>query len=451
MLKKILRLSVLAFLLLALAFGATACRDRNDPGGGTIGSDDPEAVELRIGYQQDSSEARIITSLANAFVGEQKEKGVSVRITLVGISAADYNQSVLKMYNAKTLPDVVYTYDDYASQWAENGVFENLDPYFEKDEFDFSLYDMNAFEAAKVYNDSVYSAPREYNQPVVYVNTSLMSQYGIDFTQYADGWTWDEMVSILENIRGQMDKQTNSDYVYPLDSSFEWAAMLNAFVRSEGGYLFDPETRTAGFEEDGTQSAMNEIMQLINDRLIANPRSTVSGGAFLNGNAVLWITSRPKISSCIDSEIELAFLPMPLMGENEHYLCYGNTGYAISSISQNKELAWEFCKFVMSESGQEVFSETGNCVPILLSMQQDENATWRNYQTLSGVDQSAFVRSDGDEYTYILATYARRYNQSKERDIYTKVSQLIGELSNYTKQGAAAFCTYAQAQVEGVM
>lgn len=131
---------------------------------GPIGSDDPDAVELRIAYQQDSSEARIITALASAFADAQEEQGNSVRIVPVGISAASYNQSVLQMYNAKTLPDVVYTYDDYASQWAENGVFENLDGYIAED-LTLSLYDANAFEAARVYNGSVYYAPREYNQP----------------------------------------------------------------------------------------------------------------------------------------------------------------------------------------------------------------------------------------------------------------------------------------------
>lgn len=450
MLKKLLRLPVLICLIVGMVFGAVACTrgGETDTGDGSIGSDDPEAVELQVAYQQDSSEARIITALASGFVKEQEAKGVSVRIVPVGISAADYNQSILKMYNGGNLPDVVYTYDDYASQWAENGVFENLDPYFEKDSFDFSKYDENAFEPARVYNGSLYYAPREYNQPVVFINTSIMKQqYGVDYEQYKDDWTWDEMVSVLRAIRTKMDAQPNRDYIYPLDSSFEWAAMLNAFVLSEGGYLFNAETKTVGFEEQGTQAAMGEIMQLINDKLIADPRSTVSGGAFLNGNAAMWITSRPHVSSCIEGEIELAFLPMPLMGENEHYLCYGNTGYAISSISDKKDLAWEFCKYVMSESGQEVFSSTGNCVPILLSMQQDENATWRKY--LEGVDQSAFIRSDSDEYTYVLSTYARGYDPSKERGIYNKVRQLIGELSNYSS--AAAFCTYAQAQVKGVM
>ncbi len=440
MLKRIMRFGLLALLACAFAFGAAACS-----GGGNQSIGDADGEELRVSYQQDSAEARVFTALANAFVAEQKEKGNSVRITPIAISAADYNQSILKMNRAETLPDVVYTYDDYASQWAENGVFENLDSYIERD-LDLSLYDANAFEAARVYNGSVYFAPREYNQPVVFVNTALMEKYGIDVSRYAGGWTWDEMVALLQDVREKMDGERNKDSLYPLDSSFEWSAMLNAFVRSEGGYLFDPETGKAGFAEAGTQAAMGKIMQLIEDKLIADPRSNVSGGVFLNGNAALWIMSRPRVSSCLDSEIELAFLPMPKMGEETHYLCYGNTGYAVSSASEKKELAWEFCKFVMSETGQEVFSETGNCVPILLSMQKDENAAWR--QSLSGVDQSAFVRSEGDGYTYVLSTYARGYDQSKERSIYTKVSQLIGQLSQY--KTAAEFCEYAQGQVNGV-
>ncbi len=165
----------------------------------------------------------------------------------------------------------------------------------------------------------------------------------------------------------------------------------------------------------------------------------------------MWITSRPKVSACIDSEISLEFLPVPKMGEEEHYLSYGNTGYAISAISEKKDLAWEFLQFVMSEAGQTTFSKTGNCVPILLSMQNDPDAEWRNY--LPGVNQDAFVRSSEmmKEYTYILTTYARGYNQTKERDIYNKVKLLMGELQNMvTEQSAAAFCAYAQEQVNGV-
>ena len=438
------RFSLLLCLLLALVFGAAACGGGGDDPESSV---DPNAVELRIAYQQDSAEARIITSLANAFIEEQAGQGNSVRVTPVGISAASYNQSILQMNRAGTLPDVVYTYDDYASQWAENGVFENLDPWFEADGFDFSLYDPNAFEPARVYDGSLYYAPREYNQPVVYVNTELAERYGLDIEKYADGWTWEQMVEELRGIRVAMNEQPNSDYLYPLDSSFEWAAMLNGFVLSEGGFLFDPERQTPGFDQPGTQTAMEEIMQLIEDRLIADPRSTVSGGAFLNGNAVLWFMSRPRVSSCLDSEIELAFLPMPLMGEETHYLCYGNTGYAISASSEKKDLAWEFCKFVMSESGQEVFSATGNCVPILLSMQQDEDAVWRN--SLPGVDQSAFLRDESQDYTYVLSTYARGYDPSAEREIYNKMRQLMTELSTY--DSISAFCTYAQGQVEGVM
>lgn len=429
---------------LCLLCGAFGCR-------GNTNDTDPDAVELRVGYQQDTSEGIVTTALAKAFVEEQAALGKKVKVTPIGIPAGSYNDTVLRMYNGETLPDVVYTYDDYASLWAQNGVFEKLDPYFAQDEFDFSLYDSKAFEAARVYQNSIYYAPREYNHPVVFVNTAMMKEYGVDISAYRNGWTWEQLVALCEKIRTEMDKKPMKDYLYPLDASMEWAPVLNAFVRSKGGELFDPESGNPGFDQAGTLTAMTEINDMIGKKLIPDPRSTASGGAFLNENAAMWITSRPKVSSCVDSEIELAFLPMPKMGgeEGAHYLSYGNTGYAISSISEKKELAWEFLKFVMSERGQETFSATGNCVPILTSMQNAADATWRN--SLPGVDQSAFVSSEGDGYTYILTTFARGYNPSKERDIYNKIRQLMGELrGKSTAESVSSFCSYAQEQVNGV-
>ena len=442
--KKILKTLLLFVLSLCTVIVSFGCGNTGDPA-------DPDAVELRVGYQQDSAEGVITTTLAKAFVEEQAAKGNKVKVTPIGIPAGSYNDTVLRMYNGKNLPDVIYTYDDYASLWAQKGVFENLDSYFTDAGFDFTLYDEKAFDAARVYGDSIYFAPREYNHPVVYVNADMMKEYGIDLSAYRNGWTWDDLLSVSRTLRAKMNEKPIKDYLYPLDSSIEWAPVLNAFVRSNGGFLFAPETGNPGFDQAGTQAAMAEISSLISERLIPDPRSTSSGDAFLNENAAMWITSRPKVSACIDSEISLKFLPVPKMGEEEHYLSYGNTGYAISAISEKKDLAWEFLQFVMSEAGQTTFSKTGNCVPILLSMQNDPDAEWRNY--LPGVNQDAFVRSSEmmKEYTYILTTYARGYNQTKERDIYNKVKLLMGELQNMvSEQSAAAFCAYAQEQVNGV-
>ena len=86
-------------------FGGTCCGALP----GNTNDTDPDAVELRVGYQQDTSEGIVTTALAKAFVEEQAALGKKVKVTPIGIPAGSYNDTVLRMYNGETLPDVVTT------------------------------------------------------------------------------------------------------------------------------------------------------------------------------------------------------------------------------------------------------------------------------------------------------------------------------------------------------
>lgn len=447
-LKKLLCLLMATVMMLAVLSGCGNSQGgQNDTSGDDSSKGDPNAIELRVSYQQDNAEGLITKKLAQAFEKEQKEKGNSVKVTLVGIKAADYNKQILQMASTESLPDVIYTYDDYASQWAKKGVFENLDSYF-ADDIDSSIYDDSIFEAAKVYEGSMYFAPREYNHPVIFINTELFEKYDVNFEQYQEGWTWSQFVDVCEKLREGMNREKTKDYLYPMESSLTWAPVYNAWIQSFGGYVFNPENATVGLSDNATKGAITELKAMIDDKLFADPRSVSSGESFLNGNAAMFISTRPSVMNCLDSEIKLAFLPMPIMDEGTTYLSYGASGYAISAKSNKKELAWEFLKFIISENGQEIFSETGNCVPIIKSMQNDENATWR--KSLDGVNQDAFVlnESQQDKYTRILTVYARGYDPDKERNIYSQAGALIRELST---KSVSEWMEYAAAQLKGAL
>lgn len=442
--KKLLCVALTAVMTLGCISGCGANKGDSEEGDS---ANDPNAVELSVGFLQTNSETANIQKLVREFEAEQKEKGSPVKVKLVGIQSSDYNKQILQMASVETLPDVVYTYDDYASQWAAKGVFENLDSYFEKD-IDMSLYDDVAFEPARVYENSLYFAPREYNHPVVFVNTETFEKYGIEYKQYQNGWTWSQFMDTLKKLREEMNKDKLSDYLYPLDGNLHWAPIYNAWIRSFGGYVFNPEDNSVGLSEPGTIKAITEIKTMVDNKLVTDPRGASGGGTFSSGNAAMSLQVRPSVSSAVEAGIKLAFLPMPTMESGTTYLSYGSSGFAMSATSEKKELAWEFLKFIMGEKGQEIFSSTGNGIPILKAMQTDENAAWR--KSLEGVNQDAFIISESqkDTYTRILTVYARGYDPDKERGIYTKAGSLIGELYNKSVQ---EWADYATAGLKGVL
>lgn len=421
--------------MIALVLTCVCCFSLFACGGGEKNKD-----VLYVTYQDVDSEMMLIKKVGDAFEQKMAKEGVNVKVGYKTVNISSYNSDMLKQWNSENLADVIYTYDNYASKWSKKGVFENLDDYFTSSNFDFTLYDEYAFNSAKTYNGSIYYAPRTYDQPVIYVNKDLFEKFNVEVPS-AENFTWTKLMDVCAKLRAAMDKEANASVLRPLDVNFKWEPVYNAFVKSFGGYIYDAETDTIGFNDEGTVKAFEKIREMMDLNYI--PATTGGGaGLFTSKKAAMYIMSRPSVSGLETRNMKnVAFLPMPEfdseftgMSDNESYWCYGTTGYAINSRSDKKELAWKFLQFVMSEEGQNIISATGANVPIIKSMQTDPNATWKTgINFLKDVDQSAFIFDSKKEsvYTRILATYARTEssNDEYENTIYTNVGTIIGSFS----------------------
>lgn len=421
--------------MIALILTCVCCLSLFACGGGT-----KDKSTLYVTYQENDAEMMLIKKLGDAFEKKMEKEGVSVKVGYNAISISSYNSDMLKQWNSGNLADVIYTYDEFASKWSKKGVFENLDDYFTSSNFDFTLYDEYAFNSAKTYNGSIYYAPRTYDQPVIYVNKDLFAKFGVEVPS-AENFTWTKLMEVCAQLRAAMDKEANASVLRPIDVNFKWQPIYNAFVKSFGGYIYDAEKDTIGFNEKGTVKAFEKIREMMDLKYI--PATTGGGaGLFTSKKAAMYIMSRPSVTGLEDRGIKnVAFLPMPEfdseftgLSDNASYYCYGTTGYAINSRSDKKDIAWKFLQFIMSEEGQNTISASGANVPIIKSMQTDPNATWKTgIDFLKNVDQSAFTFDSKKEavYTRILATYARTKssNDEYENTIYTNVSSIIGSFS----------------------
>ena len=330
------------FRMLALILTTICCFPLFACGGGS-----DESV-LTVSYQDNEAEMMLIKRLGDRFSEKMAEEGVTVKVKAKAITISSYNSDMLKQWNSNTLSDVIYTYDEFASKWSKKGVFENLDDYFEQADFDFGLYDEYAFNSARTYNSSIYYAPRTYDQPVIYVNKDIFEKYGVEVPS-PDNFTWTKLMQVCSELRSGMDKETNASVLRPLDVNFKWQPVYNAFVRSFGGYIYDAETDTIGFNETGTVNAFAKIREMMDKKFI--PATTGGGaGLFTSKKAAMYIMSRPSVPGLESRGMtNVAFLPMPIFDseftgslDNESYWCYGTTGYAINSRSEKKDIAWKF-------------------------------------------------------------------------------------------------------------
>ena len=166
----------------------------------------------------------------------------------------------------------------------------------------------------------------------------------------------------------------------------------------------------------------------------------------------MWFTTRPNVLTCLNNNINLAFAPIPRFtqtqtqqAENTTYVGYGSAGYAVSAMSSQKTLAWEFVKFCACEQGQKIISGNGASVPTLNSLKND--ASWKEPVKVDNavVDQSAFLY---DGLTRTLSTYARGVNAEVEYSIYQTVQSKIISGIKKEEETPALLCSSIYATIK---
>ena len=435
---------VIAIALSALCCGSlVACG-----GGGNKGGSN----ELSIFVRNTVKEIATINQMTTAFKEKMKTEGQEITIKIKTLSDATYNRDMLNAIQSQDLPDVIYIADEYLENWAMKGTLENLDPYFQTANFDFSKHDEAAFEISKCVGrnseEHLYMVPRTYDQPLIALNVDLWQDLmGSDVAvPTADvTWTWSKLMQIFEDMRTAMDAkygEASATYL-PMDVQLGWQAFYEPFIRSFGGYVYNAENFSIGMNTQGTKAAVTKLKAMLDNKYIA----AVSGNQFVNKKAAMWIISRPYIGSDWNEDYgidNVAFLPLPIydsaftgVENGTSYYAYGSVGFAMNSGSKNKDLAYKYLEFTLSEAGQTIWAQSALSVPTLLSMQQDENALWKkSYTFLEGVDQSAFTFTDykKDAYTRIQATYARTGNAEKtyESGFYDEATSIFVTLGTKT-------------------
>lgn len=427
---------------------------------------------LLVTVSDDDRDIEIQLALQDAFVTYMKAKGKDVKVSYNTYTSSSYSQDLLNLQAGKKLGDVIQTSDRFASLFAYKKVFEPLDDFIADDSsFDINDYDSEIIESARAYQNKIYYMPRSYDQVVIFINTDFFESIGVEYPKpdtTADDpwawWTWDKCLELCQQIQEAVANsayKANKDYIYPMDANPFWNPVYNAIIKSFGGKTVDADTLTTGFKSDDdkhqeTLNAVEFIKSLVTNRYTSSTNDTrflekVGGKNKINCIG-MWFTTRPNVLTCLNNKINLAFAPLPRFTQNQTgktqnttYVGYGSLGYAVSSMSSQKTLAWEFVKFCASEEGQKIISEGGASVPTLNGLKNLE-ASWVNAvkdKDENVVDQSAFLYNG---LTRTLSTYARGVNAEVENNIYQSVqSKIISEIGTIS---ADTLCDHIYDQIK---
>lgn len=383
----------------ALVLGLCACVPVEDINDGNEFEDD--AVTIVVAIKADSTEKAYLSAFSKAFNKVNKSVKLSMQ------TFADYQQAMNNYIATDSMPDVVWCTGDYHAPYSSTGHYEDLTPYFERDNVDLGAYYESSINSARLTSDkaadnysSVWFMPRDYNRLTIMYNKDIFDKAGLEYPK--SDWTWQDFLDTCETLRSKMDNGENglSKFMFPADLLLRDNVGLFTALTAEGGSIVDA-SGNSNINGMNTQLAYEKLRGYVRDGLVVDPTKSTSV-SFARNTIAMSACVRPVIPTYIN-DVNLDFAPYPLSATAS--VSAGCSGYAMSAKSKHKEEAWQFIKFIGSEEGQRAFATTAGCVPVLKSVANDETSSWRRFTGIKGdaLNHAAFVaNSERDLYINVF-------------------------------------------------
>lgn len=221
-------------------------------------------------------------------------------------------------------------------------------------------------------NDQTYGMAFTFSTPVLYINTTIFEEAGIDPTTVPT--TWDEVEELALQIVENTGKNGISIY------SPSWIAQ--ALVMSNGGRMLSEDRSTLMFGEPEGQAAMVRLQEMVNSG------AHIPGGvepfqAFMSGQLGMMLNTTALLAYAQDTFAQtgqtLNLAKMPAYGELPTVPI--NSGSALFVLSQDpvkQRAAWDFIKFVTSERGYTIITSEIGYLPLRPAIVDDPEylGTW---------------------------------------------------------------------------
>ena len=341
--------ALIAAVPLLVSLGA--CSSGGDGGGG--GGEGDRTVTFA--FYGDAESAKSFEPLFAKF----EEAHPDINLEAQGIPATNWanftNTVATRMAGGQNL-DVIQIATEGQRLFASKGLLEPLDPYIAEDQAVIDDYydaiNPNIVEWNKKYasvDENTYYMPGSYNTVGLYVNTELFEAAGVEIP--AEDWTWEEFKAAGEKI-----KAATGAYLYPAAAGGQFPD-VSPWLLSNGANTFNEDWDEATFDSPEAIEAVEFLRSLVEEGL-----SPVPGGEFdaptqfARGELATfpggrWPTGDIRRLDFVD-ETQIVNFPM----NSEKGSPVGWDAWPILKGSDNKEDAWTFIKFLISEEANEFWA-----------------------------------------------------------------------------------------------
>ncbi|RAR41812.1 sugar ABC transporter substrate-binding protein [Paenibacillus sp. MDMC362] len=354
--------------LLAACGGSGGTGASKEPDGDASGA----ATTLRFATWDTGDALKIEQEIAKKF--EESHPGTKVQVEAY---ADGFDQKLAAGFGAANPPDVMYMWDFPTYHQS----LEPLDSYASKDE-DLNIDDFyqGLFNYGKIDNQ-LYGIPAGFTTRVVYYNKKMFDDAGIPYP--SDGWTWTEFQEIAQKLTDKSKKQYGFG-VRAENDTYD----LQGFVWSNGGSFISEDGTTIEGYMNSKETA--EAIQMLGD-MLKNGSAVLTGGKgqqsgediFKAGKIAMWESGIWPLESFREAGIDVGTVEMPAFEGKPVKGVLAESALSIAKDSKNKDLAWEFIKFYVSDEAIKMrVADLPVRVSVVNELKKDQDPLYKPYYTM---------------------------------------------------------------------
>lgn len=355
-------LSILSTVILSTSLVLGGCSATNSDAQTETG----EKVELTFWYAfKDKIEANN-QELAKEF-NEYQDK-IHVTAEYQG-SYADLHAKTKTAYTAGEAPEVTIVEIASIQEFGESGLLEDLTTFVEKDKVDIKDYQPGLMENSYV-NDKLVAIPYLRSTPILYMNTTLLKEAGLDPSGPKN---WEE----FEEYCRKLSKDGVVGLTYPV---YIWVAE-GLLAQAGGGSMISDDKTKSNVNTPEMVKSLEFLKKMGDEGIIKILPSSTEGNDklkidFKNQKTAMFFSSTADLTYTLQVanesgfELNTAFMPsdvkaaVPTGGANM---------VMISGLSEEKqEAAWEFIKFMTDKERTEKASKNTGYLPTRISAVNSE-------------------------------------------------------------------------------
>jgi len=308
---------------------------------------------------------------------EKFEKEHNVKLIIESYNLNDLNKKLFIAAEIGEMPDVAELFSAIVvPQLAKKEALEPLGSYIEADGGDDFLSQYNS-DLLYRYKGEIYSLPILAFNAGLYYNKTILEENGIDSLPK----TWEEFLEIAEKCTDVK----NGIYGFGINGNdIESLFNVASFIAQNGGGLgkIDGEIM---INKPESVEALQFVADLVNKYKVTPSFATsdyqIVRELFMAGKLAMYIDG-PNIAGWIvekNPDFEWGTATLPEGKVVGSAVSTGDTEYGMFANSENKDLAWEFVKFMTSEESIYSWVQNIPTLPANVAVSEKEDIIGNEY------------------------------------------------------------------------